>query len=67
MLKIERMRLLRTRFVALLLADLVGVLCRRARRNSLVERTHNGIAPRCAQVHDAHRGAIPLRSAHRER
>ena len=35
--------------------------------NPLVERTHNGIAPRCAHVHSAHRGAMPLRSAHPER
>jgi len=35
--------------------------------NPLVEPTRNGIAPRCAHVHVAHRRAMPLRAAHRER
>jgi hypothetical protein len=35
--------------------------------NPSVERTHNGMAPRCTHVHSAHRGAMPLRSAHLER
>ena len=37
------------------------------RPNPLVERTRNSMAPRSAHVHSAHRGAMPLRSAHRER
>lgn len=36
------------------------------RSNPVVEGTHNGIAPRYAKVYGAHRGAIPLRPAHRE-
>jgi hypothetical protein len=35
--------------------------------NPSVERTHNGMAPRCTHVHSAHRGAMPLRPAHLER
>ena len=37
------------------------------RPNPLVERTSNGMAPRCAHVHSAHCRAMPLPAAHRER